>query len=386
MTETQFYASENEMAILSKTDDGEAEQHVANREQLDNVLVELKELANSNKRGCPRWNQLTGMLYDSVRSLIGWRILKKYNQFVISHRKKSGNNITEDLKNEAWLSIMDNIKKFDPKRGCATNFIVRYTEKGAQEAVYKTTGMSQYYTMTYLQIQKVIDELKFAGIEPTIPAIQTKTGLPVSTIKNTLDTAERLLSRVSYDTNGFEETSLDGKVIVDTPGVAKEVTDDLTRIDVHDAIKSLEGYCDVPSTVVQGIVVSKFIYGDTHNEIAEKYGLPLETVSRVISKKKKELYDRLKKKGYAPSLAKNEKRNDELDDDDNVAYKNDSFIEVMNDTEKNIMIDFSEPDKLAGKPKKVDIVEIMTDKEELSNEDLSVPDVPAPSRKKGKKQ
>ena len=373
-------------SFLSAGDYAEAEQHVVNGDQLDNVLFELKELSLSGKRGTPRWNKLTKILFESCESLVGWRILKKYNQFVISHRKKSGHNITEDLQNEAWLAIMANIEKYDPKRGRATTFIVNYTEKGAQEAVYRTTGMSQYYTMTYLQIQKAIEELKSIGMDPSIPAIQTKTGLPVSTIKNTLETAERLLSKVSYDTNGFEETSLDGKVVVDAPGIAKEVTDDAMKIDVNDAINSLSGCYDVPADVVQAIIRSKFYDEDTHNEIAIKYNLPVETVSRVVSKKKKELIKKLEKGGYAPSKTKNEKQSNEIDDGDNVSVKSDAFVDMLKGNDAYIVEeDLSGPDIMQGRPHKEMFCEAESSDGKKIKEDFSEPDMMKPSRKKGAK-
>ncbi|HJB27618.1 MAG TPA: sigma-70 family RNA polymerase sigma factor [Candidatus Blautia faecavium] len=131
-------------------------------------------------------------IYDEIYLLVYDLLWEKYPKLMRNPRHM------QDLTQEIWVKIMQNIGNFD-LRARASTFLMPWIINAVTEYYAKNIGRSStYYADKMRKIKGAINYLATIDMPPTYNNISELTDIPVSTIKKTMDHLYMNVS-VSYD-------------------------------------------------------------------------------------------------------------------------------------------------------------------------------------------
>ena len=199
---------EKDMKEPDEDDEPDPEAEALADEAIQTIEVDIYQLMEDYRSGSDEKQKMAAtIMFTQNAGFINYIINKRYRTFVNS----------EDDRNELFqcgcVGFMEALKKYDPKKGKLTTWLVRYMchEMQAYINIYKR-GMTVYYGDKLSKVTQVERELEAKGYEYTDVDVANATGLSLSkvrkarAIKNYSNTVH--YENISYVDANIRETAV----------------------------------------------------------------------------------------------------------------------------------------------------------------------------------
>lgn len=164
-------------------------------------------------------------IYDYIKNYV-YRVMWDSYPLLMSNSK-----YRDDLIQDVWVKIFEEIDKYDYNKGSITTFLLPWIKHAVSEFYSsRFRNTSVYYANAITKVTGAINFCNANGIAPNIEVLSNITNIPETTVAQALD---QLLKKdyVSYDVlaeNSFEQPSV--QMGPEAQAIANGVTEEFNKI------------------------------------------------------------------------------------------------------------------------------------------------------------
>lgn len=289
-----------------------------NQEDLINIMNDYK--SGDADRINSAYIAMCEVLSPYVTSLI----TSNYYNYIARHGK--------DMRQCAFLGIMEGMQTYDPLSGAPTTWFSIYIKHELQEYINGLGGTTSHYAMAKKKIKAVMKKHSDLGIECTIEDIIIETGLSIKTVNKILQT-DTANNTVSFQTNSCLVTSLhSNEAQPEDAYLEKEQNEMLLDYISGETLREDLKLSEDEQHCV--LYMYGFNDGEKHTLIdtARTYGWSERDARKILASSLKKLKKRIKKEKTYPEMQTERKykgvnriSDDEMDNNINVLLNDDSI-------------------------------------------------------------